>query len=101
MIPLEHSILYSANSYPNRYWTGPRNTTEWSVFMAELTKSGNAIADGLLRALTPKLHGAHLGKSTYPIYKSDANSPRRCVAIQVYLTRTRSSRTCSPGRSYI
>ncbi|KAI0817008.1 hypothetical protein BC628DRAFT_1506727 [Trametes gibbosa] len=61
MIPLEQTPLYSANSYPNRYWTGPRNTTAWNVFMAELTKSGNAIAELMLRDLTPKLHGAHVG----------------------------------------
>ncbi|OSD00164.1 carbohydrate esterase family 16 protein [Trametes coccinea BRFM310] len=61
MIPLEHTILYSADSYPNRYWTAPRNTTEWSVFMTELTKSGNAIAELMLKDLVPQLHGAHVG----------------------------------------
>ncbi|KAI0816994.1 hypothetical protein BC628DRAFT_1094910 [Trametes gibbosa] len=61
MIPLERTVLYSADSYPNRYWMLPRNTTEWSVFMTELTTSGNALAELMLRALTPTLHGAHLG----------------------------------------
>ena len=63
MIPLETTILYSANSYPNRYWTAQRNTTEWSIFMRELTTSGNTIAKLMLEALAPTLHGAHIGKS--------------------------------------
>ncbi|EJF59315.1 hypothetical protein DICSQDRAFT_181996 [Dichomitus squalens LYAD-421 SS1] len=61
MIPLETAPLYSADSYPNRYWTAQRNTTEWSVFMKELTTSGNAIARLQLQALAPTLHGAHVG----------------------------------------
>ena len=39
MIPLQHTILYSANSYPNRYWTEDRNTTAWAVFMTKDIKS--------------------------------------------------------------
>ena len=66
MIPLETVPLYSADSYPNRYWTAQRNTTEWSVFMKELTTSGNAIARLQLQALTPTLHGAHFGKPALP-----------------------------------
>ncbi|PIL25409.1 hypothetical protein GSI_13299 [Ganoderma sinense ZZ0214-1] len=61
MIPLETTPLYSADSYPNRYWTAQRNTTEWSVFMKELTTSGNAIARLELQLLAPTLHGAHIG----------------------------------------
>ena len=63
MIPLETTILYSPDSYPNHYWTEERNTTEWSVFMRELTTSGNALAKLMLQALAPKLHGAHLGET--------------------------------------
>ena len=66
MIPLETVPLYSADSYPNRYWTAQRNTTEWSVFMKELTTSGNAIARLQLQALAPTLHGAHVGKLSLP-----------------------------------
>ena len=62
MIPLETTILYSANSYPNRYWTAQRNTTEWSILMRELTTSGNTIAKLMLEALAPTLHGAHVGE---------------------------------------
>ena len=50
MIPLETTILYSPDSYPNHYWTAERNTTEWSLFMRELTTSGNAIAKLMLEA---------------------------------------------------
>ena len=62
MIPLETTPLYAADSWPNRYWTAQRNTTEWSVFMQELTTSGNAIARLQLQALAPTLHGAHVGE---------------------------------------
>ena len=62
MIPLETTPLYSASSYPSLYWTAPRNTTEWSVFMRELTTSGNAIAHLELQLLAPTLHGAHIGE---------------------------------------
>ena len=65
MIPLETTPLYAADSYPNRYWTAQRNTTEWNVFIKELTTSGNAIAELMLRALAPQLHSAHIGKYTH------------------------------------
>ncbi|KAF8896578.1 GDSL lipase/esterase [Infundibulicybe gibba] len=61
MIPLQLVTLYSANSYPNHYWTQPRNTTEWSVMMTELSLSGNALTKLMLQALAPTLHGAHIG----------------------------------------
>ncbi|KAH9922175.1 uncharacterized protein B0H18DRAFT_1018378 [Fomitopsis serialis] len=48
MLPLQDTILYSADSYPNRYWTAERNSTEWNVMMTEITNTGNAL-------------GAHLG----------------------------------------
>ncbi|KII92682.1 carbohydrate esterase family 16 protein [Plicaturopsis crispa FD-325 SS-3] len=61
MIPLEHTILYSNESYFNVYWSDPRNSTAWSVSMRELTQTGNAIAKLLLQALAPTLPGAHIG----------------------------------------
>ena len=100
MIPLETVPLYSADSYPNRYWTAQRNTTEWSMFMKELTTSGNAIARLQLQALTPTLHGAHVGKPALP---GDISDPEMNVDAhygcmyalpQAYLTRIHSSRTC-------
>ena len=66
MIPLETTPLYSADSYPNRYWTAQRNTTEWSVFMKELTTAGNEIARLQLQLLAPTLHGAYIGKPPGP-----------------------------------
>lgn len=62
MIPLQDTILYSANSYPNHYWLFPRNTTEWSVFMTELTTTGNAFAKLMLQDLAAELPDAHIGK---------------------------------------
>jgi len=61
MLPLERVPLYAADSYPNRYWTGPRNTTEWHLFMRELTYAGNGIAKLMLQALPASLPGAHVG----------------------------------------
>lgn len=61
MIPLQQTILYSPRFYPNRFWTAERNSTEWSLFMTELTTSGNEIAKLMLQQLAPTLHGAHLG----------------------------------------
>ena len=61
MIPLETVPLYAPDSYPNLYWNARRNTTEWSVFMRELTTSGNAIARLQLQLLAPTLKGAHIG----------------------------------------
>ena len=64
MIPLETTILYAVDSYPNRYWTLQRNTTEWHVMIRELTLSGNALARVMLDALAPTLLGAHIGEQT-------------------------------------
>jgi len=61
MIPLEKTILYAPDSYPNRYWTAQRNTTDWSILMRELTQSGNAISKLMLQALPASLPGAHVG----------------------------------------
>ncbi|KAI0657945.1 hypothetical protein C8Q70DRAFT_250112 [Cubamyces menziesii] len=83
MIPLEHAPMYTPESYPNRYWTGPRNTTAWSVFMAELTRSGNAIAELMLKDLAPQLHGAHLGLfDSHALFTDMLNHP------QLYLNGT-------------
>ncbi|KAG5720609.1 GDSL esterase/lipase [Termitomyces sp. T112] len=60
MIPLQDTILYSANSYPNRFWQPERNTTAWSVFMTELVLSGNALTKLLLQNLAPTLPGSHI-----------------------------------------
>ncbi|KAG6824230.1 hypothetical protein H0H92_007605 [Tricholoma furcatifolium] len=61
MIPLQDTILYSPNSYPNKYWTAERNTTQWSDMMTEMSLSGNALTKLMLTALAPTLPGAHIG----------------------------------------
>ncbi|EJD06124.1 GDSL lipase/acylhydrolase [Fomitiporia mediterranea MF3/22] len=61
MIPLEKTVLYSKDSYINHYWTYQRNTTEWSLFMTELTTAGNALAKLMLQDYASSLHGAHIG----------------------------------------
>ena len=76
MVPLETTPLYSADSYPNGYWYAARDTTEWSLFMRELTTSGNALAKLMLQALVPTLPGAHVGQSL-------ANASRACAVTPV------------------
>ncbi|KAF5329615.1 hypothetical protein D9619_009247 [Psilocybe cf. subviscida] len=61
MIPLELTVLYSPNSYPNTFWKAQRNTTEWSVFMSEMVASGNTLTKLMLQALAPSLPDAHIG----------------------------------------
>lgn len=53
--------MYMADSWPNKYWNAQRNTTEWSLFIRELTLSGNRIVELMLEALAPTLQGAHIG----------------------------------------
>ncbi|KAK7688808.1 hypothetical protein QCA50_008348 [Cerrena zonata] len=61
MIPLQKVPMYQPNAYPNRYWTAARNTTAWSLEMAELVNAGNTMARLMLKELTPTLPGAHVG----------------------------------------
>ena len=66
MIPLEDVILYNNNSYPNKFWNFERNTTEWSVFMNELTSSGNALSKLMLQVKAIALPDTHIGPSKSP-----------------------------------
>ncbi|TRM56656.1 hypothetical protein BD626DRAFT_618757 [Schizophyllum amplum] len=50
MIPLETAPMYSPNAYPTKFYTAPKNATEWSI--AEL----------LLKQLAPSLEGASVGE---------------------------------------
>ncbi|KAI0317843.1 GDSL lipase/acylhydrolase [Amylostereum chailletii] len=61
IIPLDRLPLYAVDSYPNRFWTLQRNTTEWHLFIKELSVSGNAISKLMLKALPAELSGAHIG----------------------------------------
>lgn len=75
MIPLQRTILYSADSYPNEYWSEQRNTTEWNIFMTEMVSASNALSKALLKILAPTLPGAHVGRDTYAYPEADsANS---------------------------
>ncbi|KZV77123.1 carbohydrate esterase family 16 protein [Peniophora sp. CONT] len=61
IIPLERLPIYAVDSYPNRYWTAQRNTTEWNLFIRELQVAGNAISRLMWEALPAKLPHAHIG----------------------------------------
>lgn len=65
MIPLQKIPMYQPDAYPNRYWTAARNTTAWSLEMAELVNAGNTMARLMLKDLTPTLPGAHVGRLRY------------------------------------
>ena len=94
MLPLQLTQLYAAQSFPNRYWHFPKNATEWSVFMTELTLSGNAISKLMLQALAPTLRDSHIGASG-----PGALAPSRLLTTrQRCSTPTRSSQTCSSTR---
>ncbi|KAH7928796.1 carbohydrate esterase family 16 protein [Leucogyrophana mollusca] len=76
ILPLDLTVLYSANSYPNRYWDAERNSTEWSVFMRELSRSGNAITELMLQALAPTLPAAHIASfDSYGLITDIYNNP--------------------------
>ncbi|KAJ7595525.1 GDSL lipase/acylhydrolase [Mycena floridula] len=76
MIPLQHTPLYSADSYINHYWTLQRNTTEWSVVMAELVLSGNALSKLMLETVAPSFPEAHIGLfDSYGLFTDMINNP--------------------------
>ncbi|KAF5334166.1 hypothetical protein D9758_014835 [Tetrapyrgos nigripes] len=60
MIPLQHVILYSANSYYTWFWLKERNSTAWSVQMTEMVEAGNALTKLMLKDLASTLPGAHI-----------------------------------------
>lgn len=62
MIPFELLPLYQVDSYPNKFWTAPRNTTDWNLSVRELAVAGNEIAELLLKLLAPTLPDAHVGE---------------------------------------
>ncbi|KAK0198889.1 SGNH hydrolase-type esterase domain-containing protein [Armillaria mellea] len=77
MVPLNEVILYAADSYPNRYFSDARNTTEWSVFMRELVLAWECAVPG---------------------HAAGARCQRCRVLISASLTRTGCSRTCTTTR---
>lgn len=66
MIPLEHTVLYRNDTYPNFYWTFAHNATDWSIMMNEMTTTGNELARLMLQNLAPTLPGAHVGVYHFP-----------------------------------
>lgn len=65
MIPLQDVILYSNETYPNKFWTRAHNATDWSIMMTEMTTAGNALAKLMLQNLAHTLHGAHIGSRRF------------------------------------
>jgi hypothetical protein len=64
-----------------RYWTAPRNTVEWNIFMKELVASGNALTRLMIEALAPKLKGATIGYfDSYAFFNDMYNHPVRALA---------------------
>ncbi|KAF8664202.1 hypothetical protein AX16_000765 [Volvariella volvacea WC 439] len=102
MVPLETIPLYAPDSYPNRYWTGPRNTTEWSVFMRELVLSGNALTKLLLSSLAPTLRDAHVGIfDSHSLFTDMFRNPKLYLNGTAPLNVTGSAHACvfQPGES--
>ncbi|KIP04338.1 carbohydrate esterase family 16 protein [Phlebiopsis gigantea 11061_1 CR5-6] len=70
--PLQRTVLYSANSYPNPAWHADRNTTEWNIFMTKLVNTGNALSRALLQILAPTLPGLF---DSYAFFTDMLNNP--------------------------
>ena len=49
-----------------KYWTAPRNATEWYRFVKELINGGSAIALLRLQLLAPTLSGAYIDVHSSP-----------------------------------
>jgi hypothetical protein len=63
MIPLEKTIIYSADGYLTGYYPWNHNYTEWHITIRDLTHSGNDMTKLKLQALVPSLSGGHVGQS--------------------------------------
>ncbi|KAJ7595520.1 GDSL lipase/acylhydrolase [Mycena floridula] len=95
MIPLQHVPMYSDGSYLSKFWTGPRNSTEWSVFMTELVLSGNSISKLMLQLLAPQLHGAHIGIfDSHSLFQDMINHPANYLNGTAPLNITGAVNTC-------
>jgi len=77
MLTLDRTILYSNYSYPNRYWTAERNTTEWNVFMKEIVETGNALTELMLQAMIPQIPDAHVAAfDTHALFTDMYDNPQ-------------------------
>ncbi|TFL01910.1 GDSL lipase/esterase [Pterulicium gracile] len=61
IVPLENNILYSADTYPNFFWTGDHNATHWNLEIRQLAETSNALTSLMLTELAPRLKDAHIG----------------------------------------
>ncbi|THU78975.1 carbohydrate esterase family 16 protein [Dendrothele bispora CBS 962.96] len=96
VIPLQLVPIYTSHSYPNRYWTAPRNTTEWELVMAQYSRAANGLSTYMLRDLIPTLPEAHVGIfNTYDFFSDIYSNP------QNYLNGTAPPNVEIPARSCI
>ncbi|KAG1736687.1 carbohydrate esterase family 16 protein [Suillus paluster] len=108
ILPLDLTILYSKDSYPNTYWDLERNTTEWNVFMKELVLGGNEITSLMLEALVPTLPGAHIASfDSYGLFTDMYDNPQNylngtapynvtgCIHSCVYALNNASAPACT------
>ncbi|KIK51144.1 carbohydrate esterase family 16 protein [Collybiopsis luxurians FD-317 M1] len=78
VIPLNLVPIYTADSYPNKYWTAERNTTQWFLDMGEFSCVVPTLANYMLRDLVQNLPGAHVGIfDTYSLYSDMYNKPQQ------------------------
>ncbi|KAF8839794.1 carbohydrate esterase family 16 protein [Paxillus ammoniavirescens] len=95
MLPLDLTILYSNYSYPSKYWTAQRNTTEWNVYMKELVRGGNEITYLMLKALASTLPGAHIASfDSYGLFTDIYNNPQNYLNGTVPLNVTGCVNSC-------
>ncbi|KAF9065311.1 GDSL lipase/acylhydrolase [Rhodocollybia butyracea] len=95
MIPLQNTVLYAADSYPNEYWTAVRNTTDWNVVMTEFTQTGNKLQQLMLEALVPSLKGAHVGFfDSYSLFEDMLAHPAEYLNGTAPLNVTGCSHSC-------
>ncbi|KAG8746662.1 hypothetical protein FRC12_014230 [Ceratobasidium sp. 428] len=77
MILLQLAPMYSATGYTTKFWNYPHNQTEWSIFMAELVRSGNALTAFWIEYVAPlRLPGATFGLfNSYRLFKDIYENP--------------------------
>ena len=54
-------------SYPNRYWTLPRNQTDWHLTMIEYIAAGNELSRLMLKDFATSLPGIHIGEVSFHV----------------------------------
>ncbi|KAJ3554813.1 hypothetical protein NM688_g2912 [Phlebia brevispora] len=61
LIPLNLTIMYSAEGYLTQFWTLPHNQTDWNIYITQVVAGSNEIAQLMLKDLPRSLPGAHIG----------------------------------------